>query len=105
MRDDTKGKTREETKPSDVRDETPSNIKDETTSLGLWYRSKAWAAKNRTISGALIGGAAGCIVPGIGALFGAIVGAGVGFASSKERSDDLGPGLDAPETARSRRGE
>jgi uncharacterized membrane protein len=50
-----------------------------------WERTKAWADKNRTISGALIGGVAGTIVPVIGTVIGAIVGAGVGFASSKEK--------------------
>jgi hypothetical protein len=61
---------------------------DETEAAGLWDRTKAWADKNRTISGALVGGAAGTIVPGLGTLIGAIVGAGVGFASSKEKKDD-----------------
>jgi gas vesicle protein len=54
----------------------------------MWDRTKAWADKNRTISGALVGGAAGTIVPGIGTVIGAIVGAGVGFASSKEKKED-----------------
>ncbi|HEY9360454.1 MAG TPA: glycine zipper domain-containing protein [Xanthobacteraceae bacterium] len=58
---------------------------DETKAVGMWDRTKAWADKNRTISGALVGGAAGTIVPGLGTLIGAIVGAGVGFASSKEK--------------------
>jgi hypothetical protein len=62
-----------------------SNMNDETNTEGLWERTKAWADKNRTISGALVGGAAGTIVPGIGTVIGAIVGAGVGFASSKEK--------------------
>jgi Glycine zipper len=60
----------------------------ETEAVGLWDRTKAWADKNRTISGALVGGAAGTIVPGLGTLIGAIVGAGVGFASSKEKKED-----------------
>ena len=60
-------------------------MSDETTPVGFWERTKAWADKNRTFSGALIGGAAGTIVPGLGTLIGAIVGAGVGFASSKEK--------------------
>ena len=58
---------------------------DETTPAGMWDRTKAWADKNRTISGALVGGAAGTMVRGLGTLIGAIVGAGVGFASSKEK--------------------
>ena len=58
---------------------------DETKAVGMWDRTKAWADKNRTISGALVGGAAGTIVPELGTLIGAIVGAGVGFASSKEK--------------------
>jgi hypothetical protein len=63
-------------------------MNDETNTEGLWERTKAWADKNRTISGALVGGAAGTIVPGLGTVVGAIVGAGVGFASSKEKKDD-----------------
>jgi hypothetical protein len=62
-----------------------SNMSDETRPDRLWDRTKAWADKNRTISGALVGGAAGTIVPGLGTVIGAIVGAGVGFASSKEK--------------------
>ena len=60
-------------------------MNDELQPVGLWDRTKAWADQNRTISGALVGGAAGTIVPGLGTLIGAIVGAGVGFASSKEK--------------------
>ena len=51
-------------------------MNDETEAVGLWDRTKAWADKNRTISGALVGGAAGTIVPGLGTVIGAIVGAG-----------------------------
>jgi Glycine zipper len=61
---------------------------DETEPVGLWDRTKAWADKNRTISGALVGGAAGTIVPGLGTVIGAVVGAGIGFASSKEKQED-----------------
>jgi hypothetical protein len=61
---------------------------DETEAVGLWDRTKAWADKNRTISGALVGGAAGTIVPGLGTVIGALVGAGIGFASSKEKKED-----------------
>ena len=39
---------------------------DEAKAVGMWDRTKAWADKNRTISGALVGGAAGTIVPGLG---------------------------------------
>ena len=62
-------------------------MSDETKTADLWARTKAWADKNRTISGALLGGAAGTIVPGFGTVIGAIVGAGVGFASSKEKKE------------------
>ena len=61
---------------------------DETEAVGLWDRTKAWADKNRTISGAIVGGAAGTIVPGLGTVIGAIVGAGVGFASAKEKKEE-----------------
>ena len=63
-------------------------MNDETNTEGLWERTKAWADKNRTISGALVGGAAGTVVPGLGTVIGAIVGAGIGFASSKEKQED-----------------
>ena len=65
-----------------------SSMSNETKPVGLWDRTKAWADKNRTISGALVGGAAGTIVPGLGTMIGAIVGAGVGFASSKEKKEE-----------------
>jgi hypothetical protein len=60
-------------------------MNDETKPVAPWERTKAWADKNRIISGALVGGAAGTILPGIGTMIGAIVGAGIGFASSKEK--------------------
>ncbi len=41
-------------------------MSDETNPVSLWGRTKAWADKNRTISGALVGGAAGTIVRGSG---------------------------------------
>ena len=63
-------------------------MSDETKLVGLWERTKAWADKNRTIAGALVGGAAGTIVPGLGTAIGAILGAGVGFASSKEKKEE-----------------
>jgi hypothetical protein len=59
-------------------------MNDETKPADPWERTKAWADKNRTISGALVGGAAGTILPVIGTVIGAILGAGIGFASSKE---------------------
>ena len=65
-----------------------SDMSDETKPVAMWDRTKAWADKNRTISGALVGGAAGTIVPGLGTVIGAIVGAGVGFASSKEKKEE-----------------
>jgi hypothetical protein len=69
----------------------PSSKRTETKPVGLWERTKAWAHKNRTISGAVIGFAAGTIVPWIGTVIGTIVGAGVGFASSKERKKSSSP--------------
>ena len=59
-------------------------MNDKAQTADLWDRTKAWADKNRTISGALVGGAAGTILPVIGTAIGAILGAGIGFASSKE---------------------
>ena len=78
-------------------------MSDETKPAGLWQRTKAWADKNRTISGALAGGAAGTIVPGVGTVIGAIVGAGVGFASSKEKKEATGGTLPATHTASARK--
>ena len=63
-------------------------MSDETKPVALWERTIAWADKNRTISGAIVGGAAGTIVPGLGTVIGAIVGAGVGFASAKEKKEE-----------------
>jgi hypothetical protein len=80
-----------------------TNMSDETKPAGLWQRTKAWADKNRTISGALAGGAAGTIVPGVGTVIGAIVGAGVGFASSKEKKEATGGTLPATHTASARK--
>ena len=65
----------------------------ETKPADLWEQTKAWADKNRTISGALLGGAAGTIVPGIGTVIGTIVGAGIGFASSREKNVPVSGGL------------
>jgi phage tail tape-measure protein len=67
---------------------TGSDASEKTNPVGLWERTKTWADQNRTISGALFGGAVGTIVPGVGSLIGSIVGAGVGFASSKEKKED-----------------
>ena len=53
-----------------------------------WERAKEWADKNRAISGAIVGGAAGTILPWVGTVIGAIVGAGIGFASSQEEKED-----------------
>ena len=69
----------DETKPA-------SHTSDKTKAVTeVWENTKAWANKNRTIAGALIGGAAGTVVPGAGTVIGAVVGAVVGFASTKEQ--------------------
>jgi hypothetical protein len=60
-------------------------MSDETKPAGLWEQTIAWADKNRTISGALVGGVAGTILPGLGTAIGVLVGAGVGFASTREK--------------------
>jgi len=74
----------DKTKPAKTK---PAETKPaETKPADLWERTKAWADQNRTISGALLGGAAGTIVPGIGTVIGTIVGGGIGFASSKEKN-------------------
>ena len=65
-----------------------SDMSDKTNPVGLWERTKAWADQNRTISGALVGGATGIFIPGVGSLIGSIVGAGIGFASSKEKKEE-----------------
>jgi dolichol kinase len=53
--------------------------------MNLWTKTKKWADENRTVSGALAGFAAGTVVPGVGNVLGAVVGAGIGYASSKEK--------------------
>lgn len=52
---------------------------------GFWDRVRNWADNNRTIAGALGGLAVGSVVPGVGNVIGAIIGAGVGFVSSHEK--------------------
>jgi len=53
--------------------------------MGAFDDVKKWADKNRVISGALTGLAAGTIVPGVGNVVGALAGAGIGFLSKKEK--------------------
>lgn len=53
--------------------------------MSAFENAKKWADKNRVLSGALAGLAAGTVVPGIGNLAGAIGGAFIGYASSKEK--------------------
>ena len=55
--------------------------------MSLWEKTKKWADNNRVVAGALGGFAAGTVVPGVGNVVGAIVGAGVGYASSKEKQN------------------
>jgi hypothetical protein len=69
----------DETKPASYASDKAKKLVD------FWEQTKAWADKNRTISGALVGGTAGTIVPGAGTLIGALAGAAIGFASSKEQ--------------------
>jgi hypothetical protein len=84
----TSKRSSKKTEGSNMNDETkPAKTKlAKTKPADLWEQTKAWADKNRTISGALLGGAAGTTVPGIGTVIGTIVGAGIGFASSKEKN-------------------
>jgi hypothetical protein len=85
-------KTKPITVGSDISDKAKpavgSNISDKTKPVDLWDRTKAWVDQNRTIAGALVGGAAGTIMPGLGTVIGAILGAGIGFASSKEKKEE-----------------
>lgn len=53
--------------------------------MGLWDDTKSWVDKNRVVSGALAGLTAGTVVPGVGNVIGAIVGAGIGYASHKDK--------------------
>src|SRR5262249_29886995 len=64
-----------------------NNMNYGTKAAELWEGTKAWADKNRAISGAVVGGAAGTMVPGLGTAIGAVVGAGIGFASSMEKKE------------------
>ena len=47
-----------------------------------WQKTKDWVSNHRVVSGALAGGVAGSVVPGVGNVFGVIVGAGVGYMSA-----------------------
>jgi phage tail tape-measure protein len=85
MNDETKPAKTKPAKTKPAKTKRAKTKRAKTKPADLWERTKAWADKNRTISGALLGGAAGTIVPGIGTVIGAIVGAGIGFASLKEK--------------------
>jgi hypothetical protein len=58
---------------------------DEKLEPNWWDNTKAWVSNNRVATGAIAGFAAGTIVPGPGNVIGAIVGAGIGYASTKEK--------------------
>ena len=58
----------------------------DTKPLTAWQKVKKAADENRTIAGAVGGFAAGTVVPGVGNVVGAIVGAGVGYFSSREKA-------------------
>ena len=53
-----------------------------------WYDGFSnWAGKHPVASGALIGGAAGSIVPGLGTFMGAVGGAIIGGIRGKDKKD------------------
>src|SRR5262249_62288074 len=62
-------------------------MSDETKPVGLWERTKAWADKNRTISGALVGGAPGRSCR----------------ARDRDRRDSWARGLDLPHRRKERK--
>jgi len=74
-------------------DHHPSPTKPPTS---LWQRVKKAADENRTIAGAVGGFAAGTVVPGVGNVVGAIVGAGVGYFSQKEKEKLRSPESGSP---------
>ena len=55
--------------------------------MDMWEKTKKWVSENRVASGAIAGLTAGTVVPGVGNVLGAIVGAGIGYASHKEKME------------------
>jgi outer membrane lipoprotein SlyB len=52
-----------------------------------WEKTKSWAKKNPTLTGAIAGGTAGSVVPGFGTFVGAIGGAVVGHLAGRDTKD------------------
>lgn len=48
-------------------------------------KAKSWIDRNRVLSGALAGFAAGTVVPGVGNVVGALGGALIGYGTVKEK--------------------
>lgn len=64
--------------------------------MEMFDKAKKLASENPVLTGALGGGAAGSIVPGIGTLAGAVTGAVIGFLhkEKKDKAPDVKPAED-----------
>ena len=56
-----------------------------------WDKTKAWAKRNPTLSGAAAGAAAGSIIPGLGTVVGTIGGAVIGHLAGRDRTQGAEP--------------
>ncbi len=50
-----------------------------------WEKTKDWAKRNPTVSGAITGFGAGAVLPGLGSVAGLMAGGGVGFLVGQEQ--------------------
>jgi hypothetical protein len=57
---------------------------DEPTEKGWWEKTKDWAKRNPTLTGAAAGFGAGTVIPGVGNVIGAIGGAVIGHYAGKD---------------------
>ena len=61
-------------------------MSDELVPAGSWWdKTKAWAKRNPTLSGAAAGAAAGTIIPGLGTIIGTVGGAVIGHLAGRDR--------------------
>ncbi|MGA7452899.1 MAG: hypothetical protein WBW73_17020 [Rhodoplanes sp.] len=61
-------------------------MSDESASARSWWdKTKAWAKRNPTLSGAAAGAAAGSIIPGLGTVVGTVGGAVIGHLAGRDR--------------------
>lgn len=56
-----------------------------------WDKTKAWAKRNPTLSGAAAGAAVGSIIPGLGTVVGTVGGAVIGHLAGRDRTQGAEP--------------